>query len=63
MDSKTIPNTAYQAMLAESRKRRQQALALRQGGMSLQEIGTRFGVTRERARQMVAAALKEKQKS
>jgi len=39
--------------------RRRKALSLRLGGYTLQEIGDRLGVSRERARQLVMKALEE----
>lgn len=47
------------AKLRESKRRRQQALTMRRKGKRLQEIGDALGVTRERARQLVAKALQE----
>lgn len=45
--------------LQESKRRRAQALALKNSGKKYREIGKALGVTPERARQLVAAALKE----
>ena len=46
--------------LKDAHKRRQQALKMHtEQNKSLKEIGDHFGVTRERARQMVAKAIKE----
>ena len=45
--------------LRESKRRREKALAMRRKGKRLQEIGDELGVTRERARQLVAKALEE----
>lgn len=53
------PNTEYEAMLKKAPGRRKTALHMRQAGKSLKEIGEALGVTRERARQLVAAAIKE----
>lgn len=47
------------AALKLAKKRRQQALAWHLSGKSLKEIGVALGVTRERARQLVAAANRE----
>ena len=47
------------AKLRESKRRREKALAMRRKGKRLQEIGDELGVTRERARQLVAKALQE----
>ena len=62
MDTPTRPNTAWQAMMKDAASRRQTALQMRQAGKSLREIGEFFGVTRERARQMVAAAIRDNQR-
>ena len=45
--------------LRDAAKRRKQALAMQQAGKTLKEIGEHFGVTRERARQLIAKAIKE----
>ena len=47
------------AMVAAAKKRNAKALALRTKGKTLQEIGDHFGVSRERARQMVKKASEE----
>lgn len=59
MEPKPTPNTAYESMMKEAPARRRRAYKLRQQGKSLKEIGIALGVTRERARQLVAAAIKE----
>ena len=47
------------AALRKAQQRRRQALSMQQSGKSLKEIGAALGVSRERARQLVAAAIKE----
>ena len=59
MNPKTSPNAAYETMMKEAPARRRRAYKLRQQGKSLKEIGLALGVSRERARQLVAAAIKE----
>lgn len=58
MDKKTAGPSAYQAMLEESRQRRQMALDLKKEGKTNKEIGVELGVSEERARQILAAAQK-----
>ena len=58
-----IMKTAYQAMLEESARRREQAGALRAEGKTFQEIGGALGVSTERARQIVEAFEKQKAKA
>lgn len=41
---------------ANSRQRHQEMLALRESGMSVQAIGTRFGITRQRVQQILGPA-------
>lgn len=50
---------AYTAKLKEQRDRAMTALKMQQSGKSLKEIGEHFGVSRERARQLVAKAIQE----
>lgn len=57
MDTNTVPD--YQATKDLWAKRRQEALKLHRDGASLKDIGAKFGVGRERARQLVAAAIRE----
>ncbi len=45
--------------LQEAKRRRKHALDLQLAGKSLKEIGEVLGVSRERARQLVAAANKD----
>lgn len=47
------------AALKAAKKRRQDALRMFQAGKKYKEIGEHFGVTRERARQLVAKAIEE----
>lgn len=47
------------AALKEAKKRRQNALRMFRAGQKYKEIGKHFGVTRERARQLVAKAIQE----
>ena len=47
------------AALRKAQQRRRQALSMQQSGKSLKEIDAALGVSRERARQLVAAAIKE----
>ena len=46
--------------LTEAVARQGAIVALRRSGKTLQEIGDRYGITRERVRQILAAALREK---
>lgn len=50
------PNSGFvlDAQRAESRKRAEVMVALYRDGYTLQEIGTQFGITRERARQLMS---------
>lgn len=59
MDTKPVSNKAYQAMLIAAAMRRRRALQLQRQGKTLREIGEKLGVSGERARQMIAAAMKE----
>ena len=59
MDQNRRINAAQAAVNAEASRRRQEALKLRQAGKSLKEIGDIYGVSRERARQMVVKAIAE----
>ena len=60
MDQNKRINTALDAVMTEARRRRAQALDMHtKQGKSLKEIGEFFGVTRERARQLVAKGMKE----
>lgn len=59
MDTNTEPNTSYQAALADGRQRRQKAFQMQREGMTLQQIGNHFGVSRQRAAKMISAAIKE----
>jgi len=43
---------SYQATRAAWAKRRKQVLAMREKGMTLQQIGDHLGITRERVRQI-----------
>lgn len=53
--------TTYRAMLNEAKKRRQKALQLyEESSWTFREIGQFFGVTHQRAQQMVALATKER---
>ena len=54
MDTNKAGNQAYQTMLVESRKRATLAVKMQLAGKSLKEIGEALGVSRERARQLVA---------
>ena len=47
------------ASLRAAKKRRAQALAMHKQRISFTKIGAALGVTRERARQLVAKAIKE----
>lgn len=57
----TKPKTnSYEAMLEASRERQRKALKMQtEDHKSLKEIGDHFGVSRERARQMIAKAMRE----
>jgi len=57
MNTNRLP--AQQQMMTEARQRRAQVLAMHREGKSLKQIGDDLGVTRERARQLLAKALKE----
>ena len=59
MEPNQNPTPAYAAMLKEASQRRQKALKLQQENKSLKEIGAILGVSRERARQLIAAAIRE----
>ena len=52
--------TVHQKYLDECRARRQKAVRLKKTGLSLKAIGVELGVTRERARQMIARETKGK---
>lgn len=57
------PNTAYQAMLDEGKKRRARALEMQvKEGKTLSEIGAELGVSRQRAASMIASAIKDAKK-
>lgn len=43
-------------MMAEAKKRRARALALQKSGKTLQEIGDKMGISRQRAQILVAKA-------
>ena len=45
--------------LKKAQQRRKEVLRMRQAGKSLKEISIALGVTRERARQLVAAAIRD----
>ena len=47
------------AAVKEAHRRRKQALAMFRRGVKYKEIGEALGITRERARQLVAKAIKE----
>ena len=50
-----------QASIEQGKERRRIALKMHTEGKSLREIGLAFGFSRERARQLVARAIKESQ--
>lgn len=56
MDQNKRINEAQAAVVAEAGRRRQEALKMHLAGKSLKEIGEHFGVSRERARQLVHKA-------
>lgn len=56
-------NAAQEAVAKEARRRRAEAVAMQANGKSLKEIGDHFGVTRERARQLVAAGIRDQQEA
>ena len=47
------------AAVKEAYRRRKEALAMFRKGVKYKEIGEKLGVTRERARQLVAKAIQE----
>lgn len=49
-------------MAEGAKRRRRQAAAMRKAGMTFQEIGAAFGVSRQAAQQMVAKHLEEGKK-
>jgi DNA-binding CsgD family transcriptional regulator len=53
MDTAKQPNNAYQAMLADSAKRHAEAKRMFMAGKSTTEIAAHFGISRQRAHQMV----------
>ena len=61
MDTNKRMNAAQEAVAKEARRRRAEAVAMQASGKSLKEIGDHFGVTRERARQLIAAGMQDKQ--
>ena len=44
------------ALMVEANKRRREAIKLRDKGMTLEEIGKRFKISRQRVHQLIAAA-------
>lgn len=63
MNSNKRINKAQAAFLAEARKRRAEALSMREAGKSPKEIGLAFGVSRQRAEAMIAKALQDRQEA
>lgn len=56
MDTTNTALPAQAKMLIEAKARRAKALAMRRSGKNNREIGEAFGITPERARQLVAKA-------
>ena len=63
MDRNKRINAAYAALLAEARRRRAEALAMREAKKSPKEIAVHFGVSRQRVEKMIADALKDRQET
>lgn len=59
MDTNKAMQQAQDQIAKAAKARRAQALALKNSGKKYREIGEALRVTPERARQLVAAALKE----
>jgi hypothetical protein len=51
----------YKVKLAAAHKKRHQALALRESGMTVQEVGDAMGITKQRASQMIIEATAERE--
>ena len=59
MDTNKAMQQAQDQIVRAAKARRAQALAMKKSGKKYREIGEALTVTPERARQLVAAALKE----
>ena len=51
---------AYEDKMRKAHDRRHQALALRDTGMTVQEVGDAIGVTKQRASKMIKEAIAER---